>query len=439
MAGSRLVSRVSWTTEQIQDEIRAEERVWIRLGAGRGWDNVWALRFFEITAGAPPPSWKPGRWEYRNALFEAASHRGRIVAGWLQRGSIPMRSHRFKLQLMGPSNVFRHASGAPSGGYEKLGWPCLEVAFAASSNTQAIDGPLVADGAPPFVTYGLAATAFFGLTADIGRAPETMQSVFRRQDLTGRVVRITIRAADVTVELEGPRIAGALLNLAGPTYSIRKRLGRNGLRVVRFPLQEAVPDGSWVVLHRAGEWIDRRHISWPYSVGTEPGVEIVLEPATKLESLVSAGEGPTTEFKQELPPQRPPDVRDVLKTVAAFANGTGGTMLFGVSNDGDVVGVGRARGIEERLAGLVRSWIHPLPDFEVEILPVKSRDELAVYAITVRAGDRPPYGCGTKPENLGYYVRRGSTTFTIWPEEVRNLARARPPVGTEGAVQQLFK
>jgi len=167
-------------------------------------------------------------WEYRNALFEAESHPGRIVAEWLRRGSVPMQPHRFKLQLMGPSNVFRHASGAPSGGYEKLGWPCLEVAFAVSSNTQAIDGPLVADDAPPFVSYGLAATAFFGLTADIGRAPETMQSVFRRQDLTGRVVRVTIRAADVTVELEGPRIAGAFLNLAGPTYSIRKRLGRNG-------------------------------------------------------------------------------------------------------------------------------------------------------------------------------------------------------------------
>ena len=431
MAGSRLVSRVSWTAEQIQDEIRAEERVWIRLGAARGWDDVWALRFFEVTAGAPPPSWKPGRWEYRNALFEAASHRGRIVAGWLQRGSIPMRSHRFKLQLMGPSNVFRHASGAPSGGYEKLGWPCLEVAFAASSNTQAIDGPLVADDAPPFVTYGLAATAFFGLTADIGRAPETMQSVFRRQDLTGRVVRVTIRAADVTVELEGPRIAGAFLNLAGPTFSIRKRLGRNGFRVVKFPLQEAVPDGSWVVLHRAGEWIDRRHISWSYSIATEPGVEIVLKPATKLEGLVAGGEGPTVEFKRELPPQREADVRDVLKTVAAFANGTGGTLLFGVANDGEIIGVERARGIEERLSGLVTSWILPLPDFEIDELPVQGRDDLVVYTITVGAGDRPPYGCGTKPVNLRYYVRRGSTTFTIWPDEVRNLARSRPSTDTE--------
>ena len=113
--------------------------------------------------------------------------------------------------------------------------------------------------------------------------------------------------------------------------------------------------------------------------------------------------------------------------MAAFANGDGGTILFGVTDDGTAVGVERAQGVEERLSNLVQSWVSPLPPYHVELLPIEGRDDRAVYAVVVDQGDRPPYGCGTEPSDLVYYVRRGATTFPIDADEVRALARSRPP------------
>lgn len=71
--------------------------------------------------------------------------------------------------------------------------------------------------------------------------------------------------------------------------------------------------------------------------------------------------------------------------MAAFATGEGGTLLYGVNNDGEVVGINRASGVEERLTNLVRTWISPLPEFSIETLPVDTDPNVAVYAIVVSA------------------------------------------------------
>lgn len=56
------------------------------------------------------------------------------------------------------------------------------------------------------------------------------------------------------------------------------------------------------MLHRGGESIDRCFLNWPCSMASERGIEAVAEPAAQLEALVSAGESPSMEFKQELVP-----------------------------------------------------------------------------------------------------------------------------------------
>jgi Putative DNA-binding domain len=98
-------------------------------------------------------------------------------------------------------------------------------------------------------------------------------------------------------------------------------------------------EGAWVVLRRGDEWLDRRFLAWPYTRERQPGVEIEIEPATRLEGLIGGGEGPTIEFKEELPTNDADSKRNVMKTVAAFANGDGGAILFGVTNEGQIDGV----------------------------------------------------------------------------------------------------
>lgn len=56
---------------------------------------------------------------------------------------------------------------------------------------------------------------------------------------------------------------------------------------------------------------------------------------SKLELMISRGESNRLEFKRELPK----DHRKYLKTVIAFSNGSGGRLLFGVSNDCSIVGI----------------------------------------------------------------------------------------------------
>ena len=61
--------------------------------------------------------------------------------------------------------------------------------------------------------------------------------------------------------------------------------------------------------------------------------------------------GETTAYdkKQQLEVKRP---KSWLKSVSAFANGEGGTLVFGISDDDQVVGLADAEGDAERIQNL---------------------------------------------------------------------------------------
>ena len=54
-----------------------------------------------------------------------------------------------------------------------------------------------------------------------------------------------------------------------------------------------------------------------------------------LPEMIAGGEGKTVEFKQDVPK----DIMKYVPTAVAFANTTGGTMVFGVSDTGEIVGI----------------------------------------------------------------------------------------------------
>lgn len=133
--------------------------------------------------------------------------------------------------------------------------------------------------------------------------------------------------------------------------------------------------------------------------------------------------------------------RNVMKTVAAFANGDGGAIIFGVSDEVGVVGLsaaesgGRAR---DRLANLVRSWVSPLPGFTIEALPASELKSRWIVVLTVEPGDQRPYAAGTQPTNFVYYVRRGANSYAIGPTDVGALAQPRSGTSqSEGLISVL--
>ena len=67
-----------------------------------------------------------------------------------------------------------------------------------------------------------------------------------------------------------------------------------------------------------------------------------------IQGLLSHREGKTLEFKRDLSSLKP-----ILKTLVAFANTAGGTIIIGRSDDGKVIGVGDVLMEEERLPSAI--------------------------------------------------------------------------------------
>ena len=75
---------------------------------------------------------------------------------------------------------------------------------------------------------------------------------------------------------------------------------------------------------------------------------------TDIQTIASLPEGKTIEFKRDLSSMKP-----ILKTLVAFANTAGGTLLIGKENDGNIVGVKDVFDAEEKLANTIADSIFP--------------------------------------------------------------------------------
>ena len=121
-----------------------------------------------------------------------------------------------------------------------------------------------------------------------------------------------------------------------------------------------------------------------------------------LAEMLRRPEGKTLEFKRDLS-----SPRGFLRTVAAFANTAGGTVVIGVADRSrDVRGIANAMDLEERAVNLISDSIQPriLPD--VEVLKYRDRQLLAVR---VHPSAARPHFLRQAGLRSGTYVRVGST------------------------------
>jgi hypothetical protein len=399
--------------------LKAEPRVWLRLAANRPQQD-WQLSMLEVTLGEAPPGWKRQRWEYERAVLIASAPAGATVARWLERGGVSMKSVSLPIAPQEGVQVERRQSGF-AGLFQALPWPSIVWTVNIRDETpQMLHGELVADDAPAFLSFDLAATAFFGVLSSPSRSFSGRELVVRRQDLRARIDTVRVRTTEVVVALSGEQLSGTALTLGGLAGQ-RKQL-RSGTREVHFALAGGIPSGSWIALHRGQELLDRRGLDPAWG---QTDVEIEVDPLTEVEVLISGGESVSTEFKLKLPTSEG-SIINVMKTVAAFANGDGGTLLFGVDDHGAVVGLGidDARKALDRMTQLIRDWVRPHVDFDTELADVDGKQ---VLLVRVDSGAEPPYGVATTDRRIDYYVRRSGTTFPATPADVRAFVRARLP------------
>lgn len=92
------------------------------------------------------------------------------------------------------------------------------------------------------------------------------------------------------------------------------------------------------------------------------------------------------DFKLKLEEKKP---KSWLKSVSAFANGIGGSLLFGVDNDGSIKGLDDIQHVCEAVSTKIRDYMDPLPD--VEMIPHKTDEGLNVLQLKVKPGHYTPY------------------------------------------------
>lgn len=104
--------------------------------------------------------------------------------------------------------------------------------------------------------------------------------------------------------------------------------------------------------------------------------------------------GETTEYdKKELLEERKP--KSWLKSVSAFANGLGGILFFGVSNDEILIGLDDAKAVSEKISETIKTKIDPIPQTVLEIHAEAGKE---FVVLKVPGGQETPY----------YYVGDGS-------------------------------
>lgn len=131
--------------------------------------------------------------------------------------------------------------------------------------------------------------------------------------------------------------------------------------------------------------------------------------------ILSLPEGKTLEFKRDLSSMQP-----VLKTLIAFANTSGGILIVGRDDDGNILGIDDVFALEEKLANAIADSIYPPLMPEIEITSIEGKSLLVVRVVHWRG----PFYLKSKGPIEGVFIRLGSTNRMARQELLDELKRS---------------
>jgi catechol 2,3-dioxygenase-like lactoylglutathione lyase family enzyme len=414
--------------ETVLAELAAAPEVWARWSlVGQG--DTWQVQHGELVAGMAPPTWEPVTWEYPNAVFVADVVPGDVVARWLATGAVEVAGRSSAVGELQQRVRWDRRASHETGGFEPLPWAAAEAQVTMSTTrTSPPTDHLVSERSPAFVTFAAAAAAFFHSPRSPGGTVAD-GVVLRVQDGRGRLTGVRVVDDEVQVSVDGEDLAAMVVHLGGAAPGQRHPLELTTAQQVAFPVPGGLPAEAWIVLSSGTQWVDRRFLPGLYARGGDHGVEFVVEPRTKLDAYLAQREGDTLEFKVRVPAgSDAKSVRAVMKTVCAFANGDGGSILFGVDDEGDAVGLpeDRVRALIDDVTNLVDSWVSPRPTIDFDVLPVDATGAQVVLELVVTAAGGL-CGAGRPSEHQTVYVRHNGRSVPARPSEIEALVRSRLP------------
>lgn len=121
------------------------------------------------------------------------------------------------------------------------------------------------------------------------------------------------------------------------------------------------------------------------------------------------------DFKEEVERKK---TKSWLKTVSAFANGNGGSLYYGIDDEGTVTGLTDAQSDAEFISEAIKARIDPVPDFQ--LLPYDTDDGKIVLEVKIEVGNMTPYyyyfdGARTA------FVRIGNESVTASSQQLLSL------------------
>ncbi len=147
----------------------------------------------------------------------------------------------------------------------------------------------------------------------------------------------------------------------------------------------------------------------------------------ELKNIIVNGENSTVEFNEELSHND-----SITKEIVAFLNFKGGVLIFGVSDDGMILGISEKH-FEERIMNIFYQRIFPnvIPEYEELLI-----DDKRLALVRVEMGIDKPYYTKINGKNC-YFIRMGSTSREASREELLRLFQSSGNIHFE--VNPVFK
>ncbi len=393
-------------------------------------DGVAPLWRAEVAIGPYEDEWRDRVWAYESCTFMSATLSTEEMSNVMMsevENQVLMGTDTLQYQLQPQCSFQRKPSFAERDPYP-LPWPCLVATMSIVQPDEQFQPPpgfLVGPGAPSFATFGVAYSAFFSdnyrLTGTSN--PLLGQLTLRLSDLRGRIISVAIQATQLKVEVEGAEVHQAELELMATSDRGVALVPQEG--PVAIPLPHGLPDDAWIWLRSDSDWFDYRSLGG-WSAYRTPGVSDERgEPVAELAAMVAQGESLHVEFKSQLPTKTATSRRSALKTVVAFANGDGGTLIYGIADDGSVPGLvdADARTVDGYF-NVLRASTSPMPPCHGSLAEIEGKQVLVVH---VEANVGTIYALSVETDRPEFYVRRGATSFPARAEELQAIIGRNPP------------
>ena len=126
------------------------------------------------------------------------------------------------------------------------------------------------------------------------------------------------------------------------------------------------------------------------------------------------GEGTLYDKKEKLENNKP---KSWLKTVSAFANGLGGTLIFGISDKDEIIGLDNYKKDSENISEIIKTKIEPLPKVTLKHYLIEDKNIIILF---VHSGKETPYYF-TEGGHQTAYIRLGNESILAKNNDLINL------------------